>query len=117
FAKFHYDNARYDDAARQILRAQQLLPTRPEPHNIMGKIWMMKDDLERAIGEFNRAIQLDPRHANSRWNCANAHYNVGRYREALEQYTIAAELYPDGGQRTDALTMQALTRQKLKQGQ
>src|SRR5262245_11505446 len=33
-AKFHYDNAEYDVAASHIQRAQKLLPSRPEPHNI-----------------------------------------------------------------------------------
>jgi tetratricopeptide (TPR) repeat protein len=113
FAKFYYDNARYDDAERHIMRAQALLPDRPEPHNIMGKIWMMRDDLDRAIKEFRTAIAIDPRHANSRLNCANAYFAQRRFNEALEQYVVAARLYPEGRLRTNALTMEALTRQKL----
>jgi tetratricopeptide (TPR) repeat protein len=116
FAKFHYDNARYDAAEKHIMRAQGLLPDRPEPHNIMGKIWMMRDDLDRAIREFKTAIAIDPNHANSRLNCANAYYAQGRFTEALEQYTIAGRLYPEGRLRTNALTMEAITRQKLAAG-
>ena len=117
FAKFHYDNARYDEAAKHIMQAQALLPNRPEPHNIMGKIWMMRDDLDRAIREFKTAIAIDPKHANSRLNCANAYYAQRRFVEALEQYAIAAHLYPEGRLRTNALTMEAITRQKLAAGQ
>jgi tetratricopeptide (TPR) repeat protein len=117
FAKFHYDNARYDEAEKYIMRAQALLPRRPEPHNIMGKIWMMRDDLDKAIAEFKTAIVIDPSHANSRLNCANAYYKQGRFSEALEQYTIASKLYPEGTQRTNALTMEAIIRQKLAAGQ
>ncbi len=116
FAKFNYDNARYDEAAKHIMRAQALLPNRPEPHNIMGKIWMMRDDLDRAIKEFKTAIAIDPKHANSRLNCANAYYAQGRFNEALEQYAIAGRLYPEGRLRTNALTMEAITRQKLAAG-
>ena len=50
-------------------------------------------------------------------NCANAYYKQGRFSEALEQYTIAGRLYPEGVQRTNALTMVAITRQKLAAGQ
>jgi tetratricopeptide (TPR) repeat protein len=117
FAKFHYDNARYDEAEKHIMQAQALLPNRPEPHNIMGKIWMMRDELDKAIKEFRTAIAIDPSHANSRLNCANAYYKQGRFSEALEQYTIAVQLYPEGVQRTNALTMEAITRQKLAAGQ
>jgi tetratricopeptide (TPR) repeat protein len=117
FAKFHYDNARYDEAEKHIMRAQALLPNRPEPHNIMGKIWMMRDELDKAITEFKTAIAIDPSHANSRLNCANAYYKQRRFSEALEQYTIAGRLYPEGVQRTNALTMEAITRQKLAAGQ
>src|SRR5262245_43016210 len=113
FAKFHYDNARYDEAEKHIMRAQALLPGRPEPHNIMGKIWMMRDELDKAIKEFKTAIGIDPSHANSRLNCGNAYYKQGRFSEALEQYTIAVKLYPEGVQRTNALTMVYVTRQKL----
>jgi tetratricopeptide (TPR) repeat protein len=116
FAKFHYDNARYDEAAKHIMRAQGLLPNRPEPHNIMGKIWMMRDDLDRAIKEFKTAMAIDPKHANSRLNCANAYYKQGRFNEALEQYIIAGRLYPEGRLRTNAQIMEVITRQKLAGG-
>ncbi len=116
-AKFYYDNAQYDVAASHIQRAQQLLPSRPEPRNIMGKIWMMKDDLPKALEEFKAAIALAPAHANSRWNCANVYFKLGRYSDALDQYAAAAKLYPEGGQRTNALAMAATVRQKLAQGQ
>jgi cytochrome c-type biogenesis protein CcmH/NrfG len=89
------------------------LPNRPEPHNIMGKIWMMRDELNKGIEEFKTAIAIDPSHANSRLNIANAYYKQGRFSDALEQYTIAGQLYPEGVQRTDALTMVYITRQKL----
>ena len=117
FAKFHYDNARYDAAEKHIMRAQGLLPDRPEPHNIMGKIWMMKDDLPKALDEFKAAITLAANHANSRWNCANVYFKLGRYSDALDQYAAAAKLYPEGGQRTNALAMAATARQKLAEGQ
>ena len=117
FAKFHYDNARYDEAEKHIMRAQALLPKRPEPHNIMGKIWMMRDDLDRAIKEFKTAIAIDPKHANSRLNCANAYYKQGRFNDAHEQYVIARGLYPEGRLRTNAFIMETLTRQKLVTGQ
>jgi tetratricopeptide (TPR) repeat protein len=113
FAKFHYDNARYDEAEKHIMKAQLLLPNRPEPHNIMGKIWIMRDELNKAVKEFKTAIAIDPSHANSRLNIANAFYKQGRFSDALEQYTIAGQLYPEGVQRTDALTMVYITRQKL----
>src|SRR5262245_13119353 len=117
FAKFHYDNAQYDEAEKHVMRAQRLLPNRPEPHNIMGKIWMMRDELDKAIKEFRTAIAIDPQHANSRLNCANAYYKQGRFSEALEQYTIAGKLYPEGVQRTNAQTMVVITQQKIAAGQ
>jgi Flp pilus assembly protein TadD len=70
FAKFHYGNARYHEAENHIRKAQLLLPNRPEPHNIMAKIWIMRDELDKAIKEFSTAIAIDPSHANSRLNIA-----------------------------------------------
>ncbi len=52
---------------------------------------------EKALADFNRAIELEPGRASGYQGRANALNTLQRYREALQDYDIAIELDPGPG--------------------
>ena len=52
---------------------------------------------EKALADFNRAIELEPDRASGYQGRANALNTLQRYREALQDYDIAIELDPGPG--------------------
>ncbi|MCU0846077.1 MAG: hypothetical protein MUC76_14265 [Spirochaetes bacterium] len=49
-----------DGALADLLRANELDPSRAGTHNTIGDIYLDRNDLARALGEFNASIKLDP---------------------------------------------------------
>ncbi len=55
-----YAIKRPDEALADLLRANELDPSRPGTHNTLGDLYLDRKDLGRALGEFNASIKLDP---------------------------------------------------------
>ena len=49
---------------------------------------------EKALKDFNRAIEIDPTRANAYVGRGNTLSTLGRYKEALKDYDIAIEIDP-----------------------
>ncbi len=60
-----------------------------------GSAKYKKGDLKGAIADFNKAIELDPKNANTYNNRGNAKYELKQYDEAIKDYDKAIELNPD----------------------
>ena len=49
---------------------------------------------DRAISDFNKAIEIDPKHAMAYSNRGNAYGEKGQYDRAISDYTKAIEINP-----------------------
>jgi len=85
--------------ARQIFsRLLQKLGDRPEVHNLFGRAYRETSFLDEAIGEFKKALALDPKYAR-------AHYNLGlsyllkdgtlKLKEAAGEFRAELAINPD----------------------
>jgi tetratricopeptide (TPR) repeat protein len=54
-----------------------------------------KGDFERAIKDYNKAIELNPEDADAYINRGNAYSGLTQYERALEDYNTVIELNPD----------------------
>ena len=54
-------------------------------------------DFEKAIGEFEAVLEVNPSDASARSNLGVVYYNLGRLDEAIEQYQKAIEAAPKDG--------------------
>lgn len=63
---------RYDEALANAEYAAVQMPKEAEAANILGKILIAKGDKARAIGEFMRAVELKPDHAEAKLNLDKA---------------------------------------------
>ncbi len=104
----------FGKAAKMAVRYGESLP---EPHVAMG-LWLdfWEDDPEAADASFQKALELDPRHANARREYARFLMRRGRFDEALKEndkvrdpmfaFTVhltRAEIYRYRGQYDEAM--------------
>ena len=60
-----------------------------------GNILMMFGQLDSAIGNYSRTIELDPRHVPAYKNRGAAYDIKGKHDKAIKDYTIAIQLKPN----------------------
>lgn len=70
-------------------------PLVPQNHNNVGELYARQDNWEKAIEEFETAIELEPKFAVAYQNLANAYYQLEKYDLAIENYQKALSLNPN----------------------
>ncbi|RKY13529.1 MAG: hypothetical protein DRP82_05285, partial [Planctomycetota bacterium] len=61
---------------------------------LRGTVWAEKGDFDRAIEDYDRAIELNPKLAEAYYNRGNAWAMKGEYDRAIEDWTKVIELDP-----------------------
>lgn len=79
----------------QDIIAQFQKPGDPDYHNNMGLVYRDRGELKRAIGEFRKAIRLQPDDVMFHCNLASALAAAGELEVALEEYRLAVEINPN----------------------
>lgn len=64
-------------------------------HNNLGDVYARKGDHEKAIAEFKKAIEINPRYGDAYHNLANIYQATGRSNEAEENYKKALNINPN----------------------
>lgn len=67
-------------------------PSSPNTHNNLGDVYGRWGDKQKALQEFQTAIQLKPNYADAYHNLANTYHEIGDDQKALENYQKAASL-------------------------
>ena len=70
-------------------------PSSPNTHNNLGDVYGRRGDIERAIYEFKKAIEIKPNYADAYHNLANTYHGIGRLEEAVENYKKAIHFNPN----------------------
>ncbi len=63
-------------------------------HHTTGRSYFEKRQWDKAIAEYNEAIELDQKYADAYFNRGNAYFNKGQYDQAIADYTEAIEINP-----------------------
>ncbi len=77
-------------ALQSLQRALELDPKSPEAHNVMGVLLEKDDDFVKAEQSYRKALSLKPEYPQARNNYGVLLYRLKRYKEAMEQFSIAA---------------------------
>jgi len=70
-------------------------PDSPRSHNNMGDVYSQEGNIQGAIKEFTRAIEIKPDYADAYHNLATTYYSQGNVKEAVKLYQQATSLNPE----------------------
>jgi predicted Zn-dependent protease len=84
----------YAEAKKLANEAAALLPREARFQQLLGEIALTEKEPERAIGYFDKAIQLDPDYFGGYLGGGVAHYRAGNKEKAQEWLTRSADLLP-----------------------
>jgi putative PEP-CTERM system TPR-repeat lipoprotein len=83
-------------AVREITAAaRQLDANSPDVATLLGLLAVQEQDLDRAILEFQRAVDAQPRRADRWQNLAQAQIAAGRLQQARNSLSLAVERVPE----------------------
>ena len=60
-----------------------------------GNYWDNKDEFDKALPQFKKAIQIQPKNAHGYFTLANSLYNNKNWEEAIENYRVSLKLKPE----------------------
>jgi tetratricopeptide (TPR) repeat protein len=89
-------SAAYDLAMKQCLEATQADPAYAVPYFYRGKLHSMNLQLEKALDEYTRFLELSPRDLDGLHNRGAVYFKAGKYDLAIKDYERALELNPQG---------------------
>lgn len=87
-----------DSPAAQIARVNRLIeryPDEPLAWQTRGMIYAEQGDFERALADYERALEFDAQTTSIHINRAGAYFRMGDYERALAEYDRALELDPE----------------------
>jgi serine/threonine protein kinase/Tfp pilus assembly protein PilF len=90
YADFLVSRARFDDAFQQLAAARAVDPLSPSVADNTAAAYYFRREFDSAIAEVNRASQLDPEGMSPLVGLGRVLNAMGRYREAIAQYELAA---------------------------
>ena len=67
-----------------------------DAHYILACAYEKVGDYEKSVGEYRKAIEVDPEDGWNRKALGDVYLKVGEYDQASDEYKRADELYPDG---------------------
>ena len=92
-ADANFSNADYDQAISNTNKAIKLNPNDDRAYNIRGLVNFNKDNHNsQSISDFNKAMEIDPKSPLPYIFRAGSYEAMGKYQEALSDYTKAESL-------------------------
>lgn len=85
-AKAYRQKKRLPDAVTQLLALLQDQPTRYEARCELGEIYTVQLENQKGLEQFQEAIRIDPQIYRAYLGAARSLRQLGRYKEAQEQY-------------------------------
>jgi len=92
-----------DVALRVALRGIERHPQLPDAHDMTARISADRDELDRAISEWEMVLQLAPSHAGARKGLGFVCFQLGRLEEAAAHLGVARAADPADGSLAAAL--------------
>ncbi len=70
----------------ELTEIEKTFPDNPGLYNLMGACYIEMRDVPKAIVNFDKAYQMDPRNPTVEFNLAEAHFVHHDYKEALKRF-------------------------------
>lgn len=92
FAVYLLARRRFDEAQREIMRAQELDPLSPIIAVNVANLYLLKNDVDSAIEQCKKTIELEPSFPGGPAQLGIAYRKQRRYEEAIAAFKESAEL-------------------------
>lgn len=93
-SQYSYDNTLHDEVTKMFLHALAVRPEDPDLHTVLGVLYHISSDFDKAIEAFKNAVKLRPDDAQL-WNKLGAtQANSSRGSDAVHAYRRALQLRP-----------------------
>lgn len=89
-----YESGRWDAALRHLKDTRRLDPEISEVYRLKARIWMRRDQPDRALKNAKKALSLEKRHFRARYLVARCYARQGEKEKGLQQLEKALEIYP-----------------------
>ncbi len=73
----------------------QVAPSGQQIHNNLGDVYARQGDMNRAVEEFKKAIEINPNYADAYHNLGNTYQQMGQIDLAVENYQKALSINPN----------------------
>src|SRR5205823_7165342 len=80
---FYWGYLNYDRAREELAKAQRTLPNNAQIVEFLGLIDRRQGRCGEAVQNLERAVDLDPRNANTLFDVADTYFKLRRYEEAI----------------------------------
>ncbi len=94
-----------DVALRVATRGLERHPHNPEAHDLLARIWVDRNELERAFDEWDMVVRLSPAHVGAHKGLGYVRFKQGRLTEAERHLSDAAAHDGEDPTIATALTM------------
>ena len=95
---------RFDEAQGLLYRTNELSLYQPMVHHNLGDVFVNKGQLEKAMIEYTRELQLNPNSLPTHLNLAKTYDMAGFREKSIEHYHILLRADPNNREAHDALT-------------
>lgn len=73
----------------------QVAPSGQQIHNNLGDVYARQGNMEKAVEEFQTAIEINPNYADAYHNLGNTYQQMGQLDLAIENYQTALSINPN----------------------
>src|SRR5206468_4101433 len=95
--------ARFEEARSLLVYAETLNSRQLMIHHNLGDILFNEKHPDRAIGEYQTELQMNPNSTITHLNLAKAYEATGLRKQSLEQYLIVRSVSPDNAEVQNAV--------------
>ena len=95
-ASRHFEREKYLEAEELLEKLAQDAPFFADVFNKLGFIYHQRGAFGKAVGAFEKALELNPRYTEASLNLAVTYNNLGRYEDASAVFQEAAKMAQSG---------------------